>query len=93
MAEKLHLKRCSSCNQWTDGDLKACEHCGHEHNKAYKEALHKRRQAEDIHIPVWRTKPEDPVWLKVVKRPVQAVQLALYGIVAFLIYLSTAFAH
>lgn len=93
MAKKLHLKRCKSCNQWTDGGKPNCEHCGSELNKVEKEEIRKRKQIDDIHVPVWRTNADDPTWLKVLKVPVQMVQLVLYGIVAFLIYLSTVFAH
>ncbi|MEZ4722820.1 MAG: hypothetical protein R2813_13185 [Flavobacteriales bacterium] len=87
------MKRCSHCGQWAEGKPKVCPSCGNEFDKSYKKEIEERRKADDIHIPLWRIKPEDPIWLKIAKRPIQLVQLLFYSIVAFFIYLSTAFAH
>lgn len=88
-----HLKRCAQCGKWTDGSLEYCAFCGYEHDREYKKEVKKRRDRGDLRIPILRINPSDPTWLKVLKRPVQVVQLVLYAIIAFLVYLSTAFAH
>lgn len=95
MEEKssTHLKRCKECNRWTDGSEKICVYCGHDHNKIHREEVKKRKENGDLTVPVLRVNESDPLWLKIAKRPVQLVQLILYGIIAFLVYLSTAFAH
>lgn len=89
----IHEKRCPSCGQWTDGHQSLCTHCGYDHKEEQRTAFKRRREVDDLHIPIWRSEPSDPWWLTIAKRPVQLVQLVLYGIVAFLIYLGTAFAH
>jgi len=89
----MHVKRCPECDEWTDAKLDNCTHCGFPIHEARRSEIKKRRQVDDIHIPIWRINKDDPFWLKIFKRPVQLVQLALYLIVAFFIYLATAFAH
>lgn len=88
-----HLKRCKHCTEWTDGSLDACTHCGHELDKEYKAEVQKRLELGDPRMPVIRVREGDPLWLKALKRPVQLVQLVLYGIIALLVYLTTVFAH
>ncbi len=91
--QNTHLKRCKECNQWTDGTSAICECCGHDHNKVYREEVAKRKLNGDLTVPVLKIKESDPLWLKIVKKPIQVFQLILYAIIGFLIYLSTAFAH
>jgi len=93
MSSEIHLKRCPSCDQWTNSKLEQCESCGFEIHAARRAEVNKRREVDDIHIPIWRIKETDPTWLKAVKRPIQIVQLLLYTIVGFFIYLSTSLAH
>jgi len=88
-----HLKRCKQCNKWTDGDLAFCSYCGFEHNLEANKEKEERKKKGDIDVPILRIHDTDPTWLKVVKRPFQVIQLVLYAIIGFLIYLSTAFAH
>ncbi|MEQ9186890.1 MAG: hypothetical protein RLP15_04090 [Cryomorphaceae bacterium] len=88
-----HLKRCAQCENWTDGSLTHCTFCGHEHDQQYKAEIKKREDQGDPRVPIIQVRNEDPLWLKVFKRPVQIVQLILYAIVAFLVYLTTVFAH
>lgn len=88
-----HQKRCPDCNEWFDASLDICNHCGFEHRKKIKKELQKRRDLSDFSVPIWQVHPNDPIWLQIVKRPIQVVQLILYAIVAFFIYLSTACAH
>lgn len=88
-----HLKRCKACGKWTDGTLSFCTFCGYEHDREYKKEVQKRKDAEESRIPILRIHDSDPTWLKILKRPIQMVQLVLYAIIAFLVYLSTAFAH
>ena len=89
----FNLKRCPSCDSWTNSKLDSCESCGFEIHAERRKEIAKRRKAEDLHVPIWRIKPNDPVWLKIIKRPIQIVQLLLYTIVGFFIYLSTSLAH
>lgn len=88
-----HLKRCSSCGKWTDGAMHQCLFCGEEHDKQYKEERRIRSEKGDHRVPILMIHPEDKLWLKIVKRPIQLVQLVLYAIIAFLVYLTTVFAH
>ncbi len=88
-----HLKRCTYCEQWTDGAKEYCEHCGHEHDKQHKEEVKKRTERGDPRLPIIQVQSHDPIWLKILKRPVQVAQLILYAFIAFLVYLTTVFAH
>ena len=89
----IHVKKCQACGIYTDAKIENCAHCGHLIHETRRKELKKRGAVEDIHIPIWRINKEDPIWLQILKRPIQLVQLMLYGIVAFFIYLATAFAH
>jgi hypothetical protein len=88
-----HLKRCKECNRWTDGTEKICAYCGHDHNRVYREEIQKRKLNGDLSVPLLKINETDPLWLKIIKKPIQVIQLVLYGCIAFLVYLSTAFAH
>ena len=93
MSDSTHLKRCAYCEKWTVGAQEFCTYCGHEHDKQYKEEIKKRIERGDPRVPIIKVNDEDPFWVKIWKRPVQVVQLVLYAIVAFLVYLTTVFAH
>lgn len=88
-----HQKRCKNCNHWFNGIEKTCPKCGEEHNKKYRQEIENRKLNGDLTVPVWKIHDNDPLWLIVIKKPVQVIQLMLYAIIAFLVYLSTAFAH
>ena len=88
-----HQKRCANCGKWTDGSLNNCTFCGFEHDQRYKQEVRKREERGDPRVPIIQVNENDPLWLKIIKRPVQLIQLILYAIIAFLVYLSTAFAH
>lgn len=88
-----HLKRCKSCSKWTDGASEFCLYCGFEHDKVANEERQARAEKGDHRVPIIQVYPNDKTWVKILKRPVQLVQLILYGIIAFLVYLTTVFAH
>lgn len=88
-----HLKRCADCNQWTDGSLDKCSHCGAQLDKKYKEEIKRREEMGDPRLPIIQIDKSDPIWIKVIKRPIQLVQIVVYAIIAFLVYLTTVFAH
>jgi len=88
-----HQRRCKECGHWHEASLKHCPECGAEQNKEVRAEVKKRLQVEDISVPVWRISPDDPLLMKIVKKPVQILQLILWAIIGFLVYLSTAFAH
>lgn len=91
--KNLHLKRCPKCENWSDVKTELCPKCGFELLKQKRAEIDKRMKTDDIRIPIWRTTKDDSFWLLLIKRPVQFVQLILYSIVGFLVYLSTSFAH
>ena len=88
-----HLKRCKNCGKWTDGKLDHCNHCDHELDVEYKKEVQKRMDLGDPKLPIIQVRDHDPFWLKIAKRPIQEAQLILYAIMAFLVYLTTTFAH
>lgn len=88
-----HLKRCEHCNAWTDGNKTHCEHCRGELNEVYKREVKAREDQGDPRLPIIQIKANDPTWVKIAKRPIQLVQLVAYAIIAFLVYLTTIFAH
>jgi len=88
-----HLKRCKNCREWTNGKLDHCTFCGAELDAEYKKEIQKRIDLGDPKVPLLQVHDHDPVWLKLVKRPIQVAQLIFYAIIAFLVYLTTTFAH
>lgn len=93
MARVTLTRKCPKCSEWTEGNEPVCLKCGHDFKQAHQVEIQKRLNTDDLHIPVWRIKPQDGVWLRILKRPVQVIQLMLYAVISFLVYLSTAFAH
>ena len=89
----MHLRGCPKCQSWMDAEIETCPTCGFELLKERRAEIKKRQEVDDLHIPIWRINISDPLWLKIVKRPIQIVQLLLYAIVGFFIYLSTSLAH
>lgn len=67
--------------------------CGFEHDKKAEEERRLRAEKGDHRVPIIAVNPDDSAWIKILKRPIQLVQLVLYAIVAFLVYLTTVFAH
>ena len=88
-----HLKRCKNCNNWTDGKLDNCSFCGAELDAEYKKEIQKRNDLGDPKVPLIQIHEHDPFWVKIAKRPIQVAQLIFCAIIAFLIYLTTTFAH
>jgi hypothetical protein len=58
-----------------------------------KREIQKRNDLGDPKVPLIQIHEHDPFWVKIAKRPIQVAQLIFYSIIAFLIYLTTIFAH
>lgn len=81
--------KCEHCKQWTDGNLKICQHCGGILNEKYiieKEELAKVESG--MKFPLIEIDENDPILLKMGKHVVRAGQVVFFAIVTAVAYLA-----
>lgn len=93
MKADSHIKKCKQCGEWTDGNRNTCSFCGTELDSQYKKEIQRRIDLGDPTVPLIQVNDDDPLWMKIAKRPIQVAQLIFYAVLAFLVYLTTIFAH
>lgn len=88
-------KKCPHCgnwSQWTQNPTDLCQHCGSVLDPvavARQEAREERKQeeAERLSIKFIEIKPDDPWYLRIIKRMGLGFQIAFVSIVSFFLWL------
>lgn len=91
--KRIHNKKCTACNQWTDGKQNTCSSCGEILDKEWKKEIEKRKMVNPLALPLIKINPEDSLGMRIWKRVIHFHQLVFFMLVSWVVWFAYSFVH
>lgn len=85
--------RCEHCNEWTDGYLEYCGHCGGKLHEKHLNEIKEREAIELRGIPLVKINPEAPFYKKGFLQVVRFIQLIFLSLISLIASIASSTVH